>query len=74
MSDQPLKELMLVNVQVIVDEDTCIGSGECVAVDPGAVELDADGVAHVLLPEIDEERARRLCGTCPVGALSIAAL
>ena len=62
------------NVQVIVDEDTCIGSGECIALDPGAIELDADGVARVLLPEIDEERARRLCNTCPVGALSIAAL
>lgn len=62
------------NVQVIVDEDTCIGSGECVALDPGAIELDADGVARILLPEIDEERARHLCDTCPVGALSIAAL
>jgi ferredoxin len=60
------------NVQVVVDEDTCIGSGECIALDPDAVEMDSHGTAHILLPELDEERAKRLCATCPVGALSIA--
>lgn len=59
------------SVHVIVDEDTCIGSGECIAQDPEAVELDDDGVARVLLAEFDEARAKRLCAVCPVGALSI---
>ncbi len=60
------------NVQVIVDEDTCIGSGECIALDPEAIELDEHGTARMLLAELDEGRAKRLCATCPVGALSIA--
>jgi ferredoxin len=59
-------------VQLIVDPDACIGSGECVALDPEAIELDAQGIAYVILPELDEERARMLCDACPVGAISIA--
>ena len=58
-------------VQLIVDPDACIGSGECVALEPEVVELDAQGIAEVIVPEIDEERAKLLCDTCPVGAISI---
>lgn len=58
------------SVHVIVDPDICIGSGECVALDPGAVELQ-DGVAHVRIDPMDDVRAERLCDACPVGALSI---
>ena len=58
-------------VRLIVDEDVCIGSGECVAEDPEAIELDDTGCARVLIAELDEERAGNLCDVCPVGALSI---
>ena len=58
-------------VQVIVDPDACIGSGECVAEDPAAIELDDDGVARVRISEIEEERAKRICDVCPTGALSM---
>ena len=61
-------------VQLIVDPDACIGSAECVAAEPDTVELDEHGTARLLVPELDEERARELCDTCPVGALSIATL
>jgi ferredoxin len=61
-------------VQVIVDPDTCIGSGECIALDPEAIELDENGTARLLLAELDESRAQRLCDVCPVGALSLAKL
>jgi ferredoxin len=61
------------NVQIIVDADTCIGSGECIALDPEAIDLDEHGTAVMLVAELDEQRAKRLCNTCPVGALSIAA-
>ena len=57
-------------VHVIADPDTCIGSGECVATDPEAVELD-DGIARILVPDLDEERAERLAEACPVGAIVI---
>lgn len=59
------------SLRLIVDHNSCIGSGECVSLDPDAVELDADGMAHVLVPELEEARARDLCDVCPTGALSI---
>ena len=56
----------IMSVRLIVDPDACIGSAECVALDPEAVELDEHGTARVLVPELDEERAdehlRRLPG------------
>ncbi len=59
-------------VLVDVDPDACIGSAECVAFDPEAIELDEHGTAQMLVPELEEQRAKELCDTCPVGALSIA--
>lgn len=59
------------SVHVIVDPDTCIGSGECVAEDPDAIEIDDSGCARMLIAELDEDRAQHLCDVCPVGALSI---
>lgn len=58
-------------VHVTVDPDACIGSAECVAVDPEAIELDEHGTARLLIAELDEERAKELCDACPVGALSL---
>ena len=59
-------------VQLMVDQDACIGSGECVALEPEVMELDAQGIAQVVVAELDDERAKDLCDTCPVGAISIA--
>ena len=59
-------------VQLIVDPDACIGSGECVALEPEVMELDSQGIADVIVPELEEERAKSLCETCPVGAISTA--
>ena len=42
--------------------------------DPEAIELDENGIAHMLIAELDEQRAKKICDVCPVGALSIAAL
>jgi ferredoxin len=61
-----------VAVQIIVDEYACIGSGECVAQDSGAIAIDDSGVAYMLVGELDEERAERICKSCPVDALRIA--
>jgi ferredoxin len=57
-------------VRLIVDLNSCIGSAECVALDPGAIELDNDGLAQPLLPELEEHRAQQICDVCPIGALS----
>jgi len=62
------------SVRLIVDPDACIGSAECVALDPEAIELDEHGTASLLVHELDEERATSICDACPVGALSIAEL
>jgi len=59
-------------VHVISDADVCIGSAECVALDPEAVRLDEYAIAEMVLSEMEEERAKALCEVCPVGALSIA--
>jgi ferredoxin len=58
-------------VRVTVDPDACIGSAECVALDPEAIELDEHGTARLLIADLDEERAKELCDACPVGALSL---
>jgi ferredoxin len=58
------------SVHLVVDTDICIGSGECVGLDPEAVEIQ-DGFACVLVDPMEEGRAQALCDTCPVGALSI---
>jgi len=59
-------------VKIIVDEFTCIGSGECVAQDPQAMALDDSGIAYMLIGELAEERAAAICNVCPVSALSMA--
>ena len=59
-------------VRLIVDADACIGSGECVALEPEVIELDSHGIAEVIVAELEEERAKLLCETCPVGAISTA--
>jgi ferredoxin len=59
-------------MQLIIDPDTCVGYGECVAEDAEAVELDADGCARTLLAALDADRAQRICSACPVGAITLA--
>lgn len=59
-------------VRVVADQDACIGSAECVAVDPDAVELDKSGTVRMLVTELDAVRANELCDACPIGAITIA--
>lgn len=57
------------SVKLIIDRDTCIGYGECVAEDPEAVELGGDGCARVILAVLDPDRAARICAACPTSAI-----
>jgi ferredoxin len=61
------------DVELIIDPDTCVGYGECVAEDADAVELDGDGCARARLVSLDRARAQRICAACPVGAISFVA-
>ena len=61
------------DVELVIDPDTCVGYGECVAEDAEAVELDGDGCARARLVSLDRARAERICAACPVGAISFVA-
>jgi ferredoxin len=58
-------------MRLIIDPDTCVGYGECVAEDPEAVALDDAGCAQVLVATLDADRAERICSACPVGAITL---
>ena len=59
------------DTQLIIDPDTCVGYGECVAEDSAAVEIDENGCARALVPLLPRDRAERLCAACPVGAITL---
>ncbi|MQA05204.1 MAG: ferredoxin [Streptosporangiales bacterium] len=59
-------------ITVDIDREVCIGSGNCVHISEGSIELDDDGVATV----VDAERAtidqlRRAARSCPTAAITI---
>jgi ferredoxin len=60
-----------VETRLIIDAETCVGYGECIAEDAEAVELDDHGCARTLVPLMTRERAERLCAACPVGAITL---
>lgn len=58
----------------IVVTDDCAGTGQCVAVAPGTLELDDDGLSRVIVqPGTPEqmEAARRAADLCPMAAIRI---
>ncbi len=58
-------------LKVEVDEDLCIGSGDCERIAPGAFEL-VGRLRGVRDPEsVDEETLRRAERSCPTGAIRI---
>ena len=59
-------------VDVKIDWDRCMGSGNCVFLAPETFDLSEDGHAVVLDPEAtDETRLRVAAEGCPVGAISL---
>lgn len=60
------------DMRLIIDPDTCVGYGECVAEDAGAVELDEQGCARARTAHIAADRAQRICAACPVNAITLA--
>ncbi len=59
-------------MRLIIDPDTCVGYGECVAVDAEAIELDDHGCARARTAQLAADRAERICAACPVGAITLA--
>jgi len=59
-------------VKVILDQDKCIGSGQCVLSAPEVFDQrDDDGIA-VLLEETPEEGTREAARICPALAITVA--
>ena len=59
------------SLEVIVDRDRCMGSGNCAFRAPDTFDLDDHNVAIVIGdPAVDEERVRHAVEECPTRALS----
>ncbi|MDZ4168683.1 MAG: ferredoxin [Coriobacteriia bacterium] len=59
----------------MVDQDLCIGCGNCEDVCPEFFRLGDDGFSHVTVEDADEKEygcAREAADGCPVGAISFA--
>ncbi len=63
---------MTERIEIRIDRDRCMGSGNCVFWAPGTFDLADDGHAVVLDPAAtDEERLRTAALGCPVGAITL---
>lgn len=59
-------------MRVWIDGRICIGSGNCIALARGAIELGSDGVAHVVDADAADAAALRLAErSCPTGAIFV---
>jgi ferredoxin len=59
-------------IDIQIDWDKCMGSGNCMFWAPGTFDLDDDGHAVVIDPEgATEERLHIAAEGCPVGAISL---
>ena len=61
-------------MKVQVDRELCIGAGTCAAIAPEYFELDEQGLAVAIKPEVapgDEELVRQAEAGCPVEAILI---
>lgn len=62
-----------ISMKVAVDEDLCVGTGNCVDTCPEVFEL-VDGISHVkvdVVPEEVEKQAKQAVEECPVSAIEI---
>jgi ferredoxin len=59
-------------VDIEIDRERCMGSGNCVFLAPSTFDLSDDGHAIVLdAGATDEARLRAAAEGCPVGAISL---
>jgi ferredoxin len=59
-------------LEIKIDTDRCMGSGNCMFWAPESFDLSDEGYAVVLDPAAsDEERLRIAAQGCPVGAISL---
>jgi len=60
-------------MKAIVEEDLCIGSGNCEETCPAVFKV-VDGISQVqvdVVPEGEEKNAKAAADGCPAGAISV---
>jgi CDGSH-type Zn-finger protein/ferredoxin len=62
---------MASTLKVEVDPDTCIGSGDCVRIAPGAFALEGPTSVVIDPTAEDEETLRQAERSCPTGAITV---
>jgi ferredoxin len=59
-------------IEVEIDRDVCMGSGNCLYHAPGAFDLDDDGIAHVVDPAgVPLDKLLEAEKHCPTGAITV---
>jgi ferredoxin len=60
------------SLEVAIDRDVCMGSGNCVYEAPGVFDLDDDSVAFVVDPTAaSEDKVKAAARQCPTQAIII---
>jgi ferredoxin len=63
---------MSTEIEIEVDRDACMGSGNCVYAAPGVFELDDDSIARVVDPAASpEETIVAAARQCPTHAITV---
>ena len=58
--------------KIIVDENSCIGCGACISIDPTHFNFSDDGLSDVISNEnLDTEDLTNAIESCPTNAISI---
>jgi ferredoxin len=61
-----------VTLEVRIDRERCMGSGNCAYWAPGTFDLDGHDLAVVVGdPSADEERVRLAAAHCPTAAITV---
>jgi ferredoxin len=68
----PDERIAALRLQIVIDRDKCMGSGNCVFWAPGAFDLDDNGTSEFLDPADYEEAKLFLAQEgCPTRAISL---
>jgi ferredoxin len=60
------------DIQVEIDRDLCMGSGNCVYEAPGAFDLDGDSISFVVdVAAVPEEELVAAARNCPTHAITV---
>jgi ferredoxin len=60
--------------RIHIDRTLCSGFGSCAELAPQAFEVGADGIATVLVGETDDPAVLEAAGSCPMAAITVAAI